>query len=285
MAERTRKQNGNWVQVGDDGLPVQDVGVWALDKHRYLENYIKASSGPRGTFLKPRGDGYQPAGAGFVDLFAGPGRARIRETSEFIAGSTILALEHDRQPFTKVVAVDLDEENVTALRARTAKYGARANVLAGDCNLIIDEVIRRVPEYGLNLALIDPYGLEPLHFETLRRLAELQRMDLIIHFPIADMKRNILHEDNRENYQRFIDRFLGKHVEITHLSDVPRLIDVLRAQLQPYGYQQEQVRSVSVCNSKNAPLYYLVYISKHPKGSEIWQSLARNTGKQRGFRF
>jgi len=281
MAERIRNRNGNCLEPGDDGLPVQDVGIWAVDKHDYLQRYIEASSGPRGSFLRPRND-YPPAGAGFVDLFAGPGRARVRETGEYINGSPIVALEHTRQPFTKVVAVDLDPENVAALKSRTAKYGARAEVILGDWNTVIEDAISRLPEYGLNLALVDPYGLEPLRFETLQKLACVRRMDLIIHFPIADMKRNITNV-KADEYAGFIDRFLGMHAEIKHLSDIPRLIDLLRIQLKPYGYEQEQVRSVAVCNSKKTPLYYLVYVSKHPKGSEIWKSLTRNSGKQRGF--
>ncbi len=283
MAGRTRKAKGNWVDPGDDGLVVQDVGAWALEKHGFLQRYIEASSGPRRTFLTPR-DGYPPAGAGFIDLFAGPGRARIRETKVFIPGSPIVALEHARQPFTKVISIELEPENVSALRARTEKYGDRAEVLQGDCNEIIDRAIGRIPSQGLNLALIDPYGLEPLRFDTLRKLAQVKRMDLMLHFPVADMKRNITNV-RREAYAGFIDRFLGVPVEIKLLSDIPQLIDLLRKQLKPYGYEQEQVRSVPVRNSKNAPLYYLVYISKHPKGSEIWKSLTRNTGKQRGFGF
>lgn len=283
MADWSRKSNGNCVSPGDDGLPVQDVGIWALDKHDYLQRFIEASAGPRGVFLRSS-VAYAPAGAGFIDLFAGPGRARVRETEQFIAGSPIVALDHSRQPFTKVVAIDLDPENVSALRARTAAYGARCEIIQGDCNDVIDDAIRRLPEDGLNLGLIDPYGLEPLRFETLRVLATVKRMDLIIHFPVADMKRNLTNTKSEE-YQGFIDRFLGTRVEIKHLSDVPGLIDVLRRQLRRFGYDQEQVRSVAVRNSKNAPLYYLVYISKHRKGSSIWKSLTRNTGRQRGFDF
>lgn len=283
MAGRTRKANGNCVEPGDDGFPVQDVGEWALKKHDYLQRYIEASSGPRGLFLTSK-NAYPPAGAGFIDLFAGPGRARVRETGEFISGSPIVALEHSRQPFTKVVAIDLDAENVSALRSRAEKYGPRAEVIAGDCNEVIDQAVARIPRHGLNLALVDPYGLEPLRFDTLRKLAQVKRMDLIIHFPVADMKRNITNV-KAGDYAGFIDRFLGTHVDIKLLSEIPSLIDVLRAQLKPYGYEQEQVRSVSVCNSKNAPLYYLVYISKAKTGSKIWKSLTRNTGKQRGFDF
>jgi three-Cys-motif partner protein len=283
MADRARKANGNCISTGDDGLAVQDVGAWALEKHDILQRYIEASAGPRGTFLRPR-PGFSPWGAGFIDLFAGPGRARVRETQEFIAGSPIVALDHASKPFSRVVAIDLDSENVSALRSRTAKYGERAEVIQGDCNEVIGEAVGRLPEQGLNLALIDPYGLEPLRFDTLRVLASVRRMDLIVHFPVADMKRNIMNV-KRDAYQQFIDRFLGVHVEIKHLSEIPKLIDVLRSQLAQFGYEQEQVRSIPVCNSKNAPLYYLVYISKHPKGSAIWKSLARNTGKQRGWDF
>lgn len=283
MADWGRKPNGNCVSAGDDGLPIQDVGAWALHKHDILNRYIEASAGPRGTFLRSR-PGYSPGGAGFIDLFAGPGRARVRDTEEFIPGSPIVALEHAGQPFSRVVAIDLDSENVSALRSRTAQYGERAEVVQGDCNEVIGEAVGRIPEQGLNLALIDPYGLEPLRFDTLQVLARVRKMDLIVHFPVADMKRNIMNV-KRDDYQRFIDRFLGVHVEIKHLSDIPKLIDVLRAQLKKFGYDQEQVRSIPVCNSKNAPLYYLVYISKHPKGSAIWKSLARNTGKQRGWAF
>lgn len=280
MAEE-RKENGNWIGESDDKLPVQDVGVWAVDKHDLIRKYIDASAGPRGGFLKP-GRGRPPGGAGYVELFAGPGRARVRETKEFIPGSPFLALDHMKQPFTKVVLVELDDENVQALKARTAKYGSRVEVLQGDCNEVIDEVVRRVPRFGLNLAVIDPYGLEPLRFSTISKLASLDRMDLIIHFPVGDMKRNIV-QDTR--YAEWIDRAVGTHVEITKLSDIPKLIDTLRSQLKPFGYDQEQVRSQPICNSKKVPLYYLVYISKHKTGSNIWKSITKHDGKQRGFGF
>ena len=82
-------------------------------------------------------------------------------------------------------------------------------MIRGDCNEVIDEAISRLPGHGLNLALVKPYGLEPLRFETLRKLAQVKRMDLIIHFPIADMKRNILNV-KKDEYAGFIDRFLER---------------------------------------------------------------------------
>jgi three-Cys-motif partner protein len=282
MADGESKANGNWIGTGDDGLPVQDIGAWGQQKHDLLQRYIDASAGPRGKFLQPRTSGRPAGGAGYVELFAGPGRARVRETREFVPSSPIIALDHAKQPFTRVVLVELDTENIAALKARTRQYGDRVEIIQGDCNEVIDRVVQSVPRHGLNLALIDHYGLKALQFETIRKLAQIERMDLIIHFPVSDMKRNIA-KDAR--YRGWIDRALGVHVEITLLSDIPKLIENLRTQLRPFGYEQEQVRSVAICNSKKAPLYYLVYVSKHPKGSEIWKSLTKHTGVQRGFDF
>lgn len=286
MAEQDRKPNGNWLHPGDDGLPVQDVGEWATEKHTILQRYLDASSGPRGKFLEQKRADLPAGGAAFMDLFAGPGRARVRKTGKYILGSPLLALQHERQPFTKVILVDLDPENVAALTARTAQYKNRVAILQGDCNEVIDEVITLVPEHGLNMALIDPFGVEPLHFATIAKLATVKRMDLIIHFPIGDLKRNLI---NVPHYEEFLDRFLGTpswRSQVRSPADVARLIDVLRVQLQPFGYDQEQVRYHPVMNSKNAVLYYLVYVSKHSKGSQIWRDITRNTVHgQRDFGF
>jgi three-Cys-motif partner protein len=278
-----RKDNGNWDGCTDEaGLPLQDVGSWALRKHELLKKFIEASAGPRSRFLRPPKPGVTPGGACYIELFAGPGRARVRDTGELIPGSPLIALGHEKQPFTKVALVELDEENVGALRARTQRYGDRVEVIQGDCNEVIDDVLHRVPPHGLNLALIDPYGLAALRFSTIEKLARFARMDLIIHFPVGDMKRNFK-KDKR--YADWIERALGARVDVTRLSDLSRAIEVLRQQLERFGYEQEQVRSLPICNNNNVPLYHLVYLSKSKKGSEIWTSLVRNDGAQRGWNF
>src|SRR5687768_5579403 len=86
------KDNGNCTAPApDDHLPVQCVGSWAKDKHYYLERYIDATRAVRAKYLRPAGS--RPAGgAAFVDLFAGPGRCRLRESGQIINGSPLIAL-------------------------------------------------------------------------------------------------------------------------------------------------------------------------------------------------
>ena len=51
---------------GDDGLIVERVGSWAVDKLKIVTDYIQASGAAR--------RGYLGTGAAYIDVFCGPGR-------------------------------------------------------------------------------------------------------------------------------------------------------------------------------------------------------------------
>lgn len=279
MDTKCRKKNGNCSKENDphDGLPVQCVGIWAKDKHFYLKQYIDATREVRRKFLPPRGTG----GACFIDIFAGPGRARIQKPREFIDGSPLLALKYDQVPFSRVILCDIDEENLATLKQRTKQDRDRTTIIAGDCNQRIDEIIQHVPTYGLNVALIDPFGASALSFDSIRTLAARDRMDLIIHFPMGDMKRNF------RGTKRHFERFLGLPeadwgISVTKPADIPRLIGVLRTQLAKLGYPKRELMSPAVKNSTNNVLYNLLYASKHQRGDAIWQSITKRLPSGQG---
>ena len=274
--------NGNCTVPGPDGLPVQCVGAWAADKHYYLQKYIEATRAVRAKYLPPNGSG----GAAFIDLFAGPGKARERKTGVIQKGSAMVALEHAAAPFNRMVFCDKDPDNLRALRERTSSDAERVVIVEGDCNETIETVASHVPEYGLNVALIDPFNLSVLKFVTIARLASFKRMDLIVHFPTADIKRNL---GQNESTRHALNEALGTTEwgqKITSSTDVGTLIEVFKAQLSSLGYLSQQVRSQPVKNNQNATLYYLVYASKNDRGDKIWQSITKNTPTgQVGFGF
>lgn len=287
MAEACRHggptlDNGNCTNPGSDGLPVQCVGPWVKEKHDYLRRYIEATTEARRLYLEPTGT--RPAGgAAYIDLFAGPGSARIDSSGEIVDGSPLIAARHDRAPFTRLILADLDGENVNALRSRLQTLGRRDEPFDGDCNTKIKEIVDRIPPFGLNIALLDPFGLRPLSFETIAQLARVKRMDLVIHFPTMDIKRTFA------NAESYITRFLGTDSwkeRVQWPQQVVELIDVLRAQLGKFGYQQEKVRSLAVENRQHNVLYHLVFATKDRLGNKIWESIARTSAKgQRSFNF
>lgn len=276
------QENGNCTNPGPDGMPVQCVGIWATDKHHYLSQYIQATRAVRAKYLAPQGHG----GAAFIDLFAGPGRVRVRDTGDVHDGSPLIALQHRVAPFSKLVFCDIDKENIAALGARTTSDAARVKTILGDSNETIERVASEVPEYGLNIALVDPFALSALKFRTLERLSRFPRMDLIIHFPTADIKRNL---EQNENTKLWLTEALGTSAwsaDLISMTDVGHLIEVFKEQLSSLGYGSKTVRSQPIKNKKHLPLYYLVYASKNERGDDIWQSITKNEPSgQRGWGF
>lgn len=105
------KSNGNCTNPGPDGLVVQCVGAWAKEKHDYVRRYIAATHAARRKYLVSKGR--RPAGgAGYIELFAGPGGARIRSSDEIIDGSPLVAAKHSDAPFTKLIYADKDRRTL-----------------------------------------------------------------------------------------------------------------------------------------------------------------------------
>jgi three-Cys-motif partner protein len=281
------KDNGNCTNPGPDGLPVQCVGRWAEDeKHGYLRWYIDATRQARRKYLMPGSHG-APGGAGYVDLFAGPGKVRVRETGEIFDGSPLIALGFDKARFTRVVLCDLDEENVSTLRTRTESDAERVQIFHGNCNEIAQQLVEALPRRGLNLAFVDPFKLDQLHFATLRTLAQLERIDLVVNFPTQDVRRNLGEYSKPDN--QILDRALGTRTWRDHVrstGDVHRAVDILIEQLEGLGYTGTRNRTVSVKQRTNVELYRLVFASKHPLADKIWASITKHTPLgQRGFDF
>ena len=75
---------------GDDGLPAEEVGVWAKEKHDYLCRYIDISRSTRAKYLGPG-----KAGATYIDLFCGPGRCKVRDSGEWIGNPPAKAMQSE----------------------------------------------------------------------------------------------------------------------------------------------------------------------------------------------
>jgi hypothetical protein len=83
---------------------------------------------------------------------------------------------------------------------------------------------------------------------------------------------------NYEHNQDEMNEILGTDDEravVGSPEDAVAKIDRLKERLVEFGYQNEQVRSMPVTNSKNVVLYHLVFASKNSKGNQIWKSITQ----------
>ncbi len=122
------------MMLDDDGLPLDDVGPWAKEKHERLRKYIDISRATRRKYVEDKGDGAYKGGATYIDLFCGSGRAIIRDTDEKIDGSPLVAFKSARDggaPFSEIYLADISEENCRAAEKRLANAGGSARIDVG----------------------------------------------------------------------------------------------------------------------------------------------------------
>ena len=284
-SRRCRDEYGNCQIYGADRLPVQCVGRWVEDKFFFLERYLDASREARRKFA-------DKSNAVFIDLFSGPGKCIIKDKKREIDSGGIRAFKMDKAPFSEYFYFDICRTNVEALKKRTGT-NPKCHVKCGDSNILVEELVEELlkQRYRYHFAFIDPFGPDGLKFETLRTLARLDRMDMLIHFPIGAIKRNLRTWLKHGN--SILDNFLGTdawRIKIRNLSSdkiFKALIDVFKEQLKSIGYPEEGLimdstegiyaglPTVPVKNIKEVELYVLILASKHPLGQRIWNSVIK----------
>jgi three-Cys-motif partner protein len=176
-------------ELDEDGLPREIVGPWVREKHVRLEKYIGISSAVRKKFIGP-----EDAGATFIDLFSGPGRARIKEEPGVIHGSPLVAWKESvarKSVFTQIHIADAELALLEAAETRLRIAGAPVRSELGRATDTIDRVISKLNRHGLHFAFLDPYDLNGLPFEIIRKLAKIKHMDILIHVSVQDLQRNL----------------------------------------------------------------------------------------------
>ncbi|MEX0750976.1 MAG: three-Cys-motif partner protein TcmP [Dehalococcoidia bacterium] len=269
------------LSVGDDGLPVRDDGEWAEEKLYYIERYIQIFT----TGMKSK----WPRRV-YIDLFTGPGRSRVRGTTQEFEGSPLRAAKA-KYAFTNLFLNDADPAVTAALGARIDDSPrGRTTITTMDCNnaavLAGDKLFTpRNRTSTLGLAVIDPTAFQ-ISFDAIKRMTGGRRIDLIITFMTGYLRRFI----DQPSYAPQLDAFFGS-------GDWRRFVDV-RAEGRriTFGalleFYKDRLRTIDyihvddhvrILNTKSNPIYHLIFASKNPKGQEFFEKISRRqfTGQHR----
>ncbi|HHA2422513.1 TPA: three-Cys-motif partner protein TcmP [Stenotrophomonas maltophilia] len=263
----------------EDGYPREIVGPWVSDKHHFLRHYVTASQGARGKM----------GGAHcLIDLYCGPGKARIRGGQGSVFGGTLTAVDAAARsrrgqavPFTRVFISDVREENVSACKARlSAISDIQVTSFVGEAETNVHKVVTNLPRRGIHLAYLDPYSLHQLPFSVLKALAEAPRVDLLIHFAASDMARNLERCDLWPRFDAVAPGWQDSCDTIRGKSVVRQQFFAYWTKLvQDLGYHVSD-RVVSVKNTRRREIYRLVLASKHKLGDNIWRTLNDRSGQK-----
>ena len=281
----------NYLEPQEDGLPMRPSGAWAMEKLDYLQRYIDIFV----TSMRNR-----PWRAmHYIDLFAGPGKCRTDDArSRIFLGSPLIAMKAPH-PFSGYFFVDMAKDAIATLEKRcsSSPQTGRVQCFHGDSNVCVQDIVKRISEvdqpfidgqwHSLNLAFLDPEGLE-LHWETVAALASLKKMDLIIHYPRMALER-VMPKVFQMEASSSVDSFFGsrdwrgiyKQWKGKDTGLHRQLIDYYKRGLQNLGYAEvlrddETGDEPLMRNAqKRAPLYRLLFASKHPLGNEFWHQVTR----------
>jgi three-Cys-motif partner protein len=282
-----KDENGNCLVPGLDGLPVQCVGPWVEVKYYFLEQYLNATKEIRRKFFNRNN-------AVFIDLFSGPGKCIVKHDKREIESGGMRALNLTDVPFNEYFYFDILKVNTDTLEKRI-NIEANKHIKCGDSNNLVDDLVAQLSHHPFkryHFAFIDPFGPDGLKFKTLRELARLDRMDMLIHFPIGAIKRNLPMWIKGSN--TILDDFLGTNqwrkviAGLSKLHLFKTLVNIFKEQLKSIGYPEEGLRlfpqnnnirsglpAVSVKNTKEVNLYVLILASKNPIAQKIWNSIIK----------
>lgn len=262
------------IEVQDDGLFIPEVREWSLEKYKLLGGYCEIFTNG----MKNKWDQLV-----YIDLFAGAGYSRIKETGKVYRSSALIAMSVDL-PFSKYILCEKDAKRFSALSERVKRDFNHLDVtlIQGDSNKNVEKVIEAIPPFSKNNTLlpfcfVDPFSLN-LKFETIRALSSGLMDFLILQALHMDANRNLevyLKESNTKiadylgvkNWRVLFDKDLISYRQ----NFVKFLADQYQSQMSLLNYvkskQSHQIRS----NQKNLPLYYLAFFSKHPRGIDFFK--------------
>ena len=235
----------------------------------------------------------------YLDLFAGPGRARIKGTTKIVAASPLIAL--DIEPaFDQYIFCEKKKEKIDALQTRVRRDypEAKAVFQPGDANELVAEVLEKIPQHTrgfkvLSFCFVDPYNLGDLSFDTIDRLSHRFIDFLVLIATDMDASRNVSIYELPGNAT--VERFLGVPEWRTEWEEAKAkgesfssyLMDRFSKQMEARRYIRAPIEETKLVRSteKNLPLYRLALFSRHELGKKFWEQAKKYANNQLGFKY
>jgi three-Cys-motif partner protein len=270
-------------EVDDDGLPRSIVGTWAREKHERLRKYIDITRATRRKFTTQSQSRSCVGGSAYIDLFAGPGRARIRESAQVIDGSPVVAAKAalaSTVPFSHMYVADADPQLCDAAVKRVQAAGGVVTGFTASAEAAAKLIVANLNPDGLHFAFLDPYNLEGLTFATIKQLSGLHHVDILLHLSVSDLQRNLgrysaaLHSPLDEvapGWRSAIDlRQSENSLRVAYVS-------YWQFKMQELGFTHRGVELVT--GSKNQRLYWLVFLSRSEFANDLWDKIRHISGQ------
>lgn len=256
-----------------DGQRSMFVKEWARSKYQVVDHYVEICRNVR----------IKHGGGCYIELFSGPGRVLIRNDQNSTEGSPLVAWQRSAhphtgraKPFDQCFFADADAANVEALRARAGALNIPAKVFRGNAEETVDEVVRCLPPNGFHFAFLDPFNIQTLPISIIEKLAQWERMDILVHFSVMDVVRNMGLNltgatNNLEPFAPNWRRTIEENLDETRR----RYFEHWKALAARLG--KKVVGHPLPVKHKGKELYWLVLLSRHQLAEKFWDAIRPST--------
>jgi three-Cys-motif partner protein len=254
------------------------VGRWVPEqKHMYLAKYIdgtRAAANKWGQRI-------------FIDPFCGPGRIQVKGDNQTRDGGALIAWRQSLKsgvPYSQILVGDIVPAKVLACESRLQGVEAPVEAFVGPADKTIFEMLKRVPQNGaLCTVYLDPYNLELLSFDIIKKLSKLKAVDFAVHFSIMDLIRNVEFESDprRARFDGTAPNWREKlDVLGTTKSRVPELFfEYWMGLVKDLGFAFSHSMPL-ITNDSHHGIYRLVFFSRHKLPNKIWGDVAKGPNRE-----
>lgn len=267
----------------DDGLLTPEVRAYSERKYALISYYASMfTASMKGKWSLV-----------YIDLFAGSGRGRIKDSSIILPASPLLALGV-KNKFDKYIFCEADAQKMEILKIRVERDYPEQKVvfLEGDANKNVGEILKEIkdPELGqkyLSFCMVDPYNFKDFNFDTIKNLSKIF-VDFLILIPtFMDAHRNLDHyfKENNINIEKFTGVKFWRNdwleAEKKGARFGPYLADLFGRSMNKLKFiYKDTSEMVLVLNEKNSPVYHLAFFSRSPLGMGFWNKARKSTDTQ-----
>jgi len=263
------------------------IGPWSEDKLEMLRKYLHAYTAIM------QGQHWCRNGYHYIDAFAGTGKPRARDEERYIDGSPRIALTI-QHPFHSYTFIEKTSWRAQRLRELEDEFQDRdIRICEGDCNHIITAEITpriRYEKFNRGLTVLDPFGMD-IEWSTIEQISETRAIEIFMNFPVMALNRTVLPNDPNALTEAQIERmnrFWGSTKWRGDIYEqVPTLFGPVEMKIRRTTGQRlgrlfkkrlEEVfphvtAPLVMTNSKNAPLYCLIFAGHNSTGAKIVQEI------------
>jgi three-Cys-motif partner protein len=265
---------------------VNEIGRWSEDKLSLLGKYLDAYT----KIMK--GQIWCRNGYHYIDAFAGTGRPKAKDEERYVNGSPRVALKISH-PFRSYIFIEKENWRVDKLKGLQAEFpNLNIRIKQGDCNtIIVNEIVTQIRFENFNRGIIflDPFGMD-IEWETIEGIASTRALEIFLNFPVMAINRSVLVKEaykfNPGQIER-MNRFWGSSdwrddlyeedptlfgPEIKKIPQTGKSLGKLFTSRLNEVFPEVSEPLVMI-NSKNAPLYCLIFAGHKESGKKIAQNI------------